>query len=195
MRACIASAVNFRISPWAGVELPAVLPMAFFPQPCPYREAALRALASSQKQWRIVSTSSSLVGIRASVMAGLALTPLPMHAIKPGLRIPGKKDKMPKLPDIEFVLQTRETDTRPLVAAPGNLIQEMAASSFPLTIWSGRPCQPGDGELRGATDEAAPPVGPPACLKRLGRSVQRFDLAFPLLTARRQKSAVPPGSK
>jgi hypothetical protein len=36
---------------------------------------------------------------------------------------------MPKLPEIEFVLQTRETDTRPVVAALGNLIQEMAAKS------------------------------------------------------------------
>jgi DNA-binding transcriptional LysR family regulator len=118
---------------WAfstGVELPAVLPMAFFPQPCPYREAALRALAAGQEHWRIVSTSSSLAGVLASVVAGLALTPLPMHAIKPGLRVLGRKDRMPKLPEIEFVLQTRETDTRPVVAALGNLIQEMAAKSL-----------------------------------------------------------------
>jgi DNA-binding transcriptional LysR family regulator len=111
---------------WAfseGVEVPNVLPLAFFPQPCPYREAALRALAGSHKQWRIVSTSSSLAGVRAAAMAGLALTPLPLQTIRPGLRILGKKDKMPKLPEIEFVLQTRETDTRPAVAALGNLIQ------------------------------------------------------------------------
>jgi DNA-binding transcriptional LysR family regulator len=40
---------------WAfseGVEVPNVLPLAFFPQPCPYREAALRALAGSHKQHR-----------------------------------------------------------------------------------------------------------------------------------------------
>ncbi len=37
---------------------------------------------------------------------------------------------MPKLPEIEFVLQTRETDTRPLVATLGNLIQAMAAKSL-----------------------------------------------------------------
>ncbi len=117
----------------AGAKLPSVLPMAFFPQPCPYREAALRALAASQKQWRIVSTSSSLAGVRASVAAGLALTPLPMHTIKPGLRTLGKEDKMPRLPEIEFVLQTRETDTRPLVAALGNLIQEMGAKALSAT--------------------------------------------------------------
>ena len=31
----------------ASAEVPSVLPLAFFPEPCPYREAALRALAGS----------------------------------------------------------------------------------------------------------------------------------------------------
>src|SRR5262245_17316041 len=53
----------------AGVEVPDVLPLAFFPEPCPYREAALRVLAGSKKQWRIVCTSSSLAGVRAAAMA------------------------------------------------------------------------------------------------------------------------------
>ena len=114
----------------AGVEVPSVLPLAFFPEPCPYREAALRALASSPKQWRIVSTSSSLAGVRAAAIAGLALTPLPLQTIRPSLRILGKKDKMPRLPEIEYVLQTREKDTPPAVSALANLIQEMAAKAI-----------------------------------------------------------------
>jgi DNA-binding transcriptional LysR family regulator len=113
----------------ASVEVPSVLPLAFFPEPCPYREAAIRALAGSRKQWRIVSTSSSLAGVRAAAMAGLALTPLPLQTIRPGLRILGTKDKMPRLPEIEYVLQMRETDTRPAVSALGNLIQEMAITA------------------------------------------------------------------
>jgi DNA-binding transcriptional LysR family regulator len=117
---------------WAfsvGVKVSNVLPLAFFPEPCPYREAALRALAGSQQQWRIVSTSSSLAGVRAVAIAGLAVTPLPLQTIKPGLRILSKKDKMPKLPDVDYVLHVRESDTRPAVAALGNLIREMAAKA------------------------------------------------------------------
>lgn len=113
----------------AGVEVPSVLPLAFFPEPCPYREAALRALAGSQKLWRVASTSSSLAGVRATAMAGLAITPLPLQTIRPGLRVLGKKDKMPKLPDVEYVLHLRESDTRPTVSALGGLIQEMAAKA------------------------------------------------------------------
>jgi DNA-binding transcriptional LysR family regulator len=114
----------------AGIEVPSVLPLAFFPEPCPYREAALRALAGSPKRWRIVSTSSSLAGVRAAAMAGLALTPLPLQTVRPSLRILGKKEKMPRLPEIEYVLQTRENDTRPAVSALANLIQEMAAKAI-----------------------------------------------------------------
>lgn len=110
----------------AGVEVPRILPLAFYPESCPYREAALRALAGSSRQWRIVSTSTSLAGVRAAAMAGLALTPLPLRTITPDLRILGKEDKMPSLPEIEFVLRLREKDSRPAVSALSNLIQQMA---------------------------------------------------------------------
>ena len=115
----------------AGADVPSVLPLAFFPEPCPYREAAIRALAGTQKQWRIVSTSSSVAGVRAAAMAGLALTPIALQSIRPGLRILEKKDKMPNLPEIEFALLVRETDTRPAVSALANLIQQMASNAIP----------------------------------------------------------------
>jgi DNA-binding transcriptional LysR family regulator len=114
----------------ASAEVPNVLPLAFFPEPCPYREAALRALAGSQKRWRIVSTSPSLAGVRAAAVAGLALTPLPRRTMRPGLRILSTKEKMPRLPEIEYVLSAKETDTRPAVSALANLIQENALRNF-----------------------------------------------------------------
>ena len=113
------------------VEVPNELPLAFFPEPCPYREAAIRALAGSQRRWRIASTSSSLAGVRVAAMAGLAITPLPRRTIRPGLRILDAKDKMPRLPEVEFVLKTRSSDARPGVTALANLVQEMAAEALP----------------------------------------------------------------
>ena len=101
----------------ANAQVPHPLPLAFFPEPCPYRETALRALASTQRRWHIACTSSSLAGVRAVAMAGLAVTPLPKHSIRPGLRILGQKDNLPALPEVEYVLQTSETDTRQVVAA------------------------------------------------------------------------------
>jgi hypothetical protein len=59
-------------------------------------------------------------------MAGLAITPLPLQTLKPGLRILDKKDKMPRLPQVEYVLQSRVVDTRSTISALGTLIQQIA---------------------------------------------------------------------
>jgi DNA-binding transcriptional LysR family regulator len=126
---------------WAfaeNVEVPNVLPLAFFPEPCPYREAALRSLAGCRKRWRIVTTSPSLAGVRAAAMGGLALTPLPQQAIRPGLRILGAKNKLPRLPEIEFILHVRETNTRPAVSALADLIQRTAATTMRAETKRGR---------------------------------------------------------
>ena len=59
-------------------------------------------------------------------MAGLALTPLPKHAIRPGLRVLGKTDELPILPEVEYVSQTNETDTRQIIETLDRLMQEKA---------------------------------------------------------------------
>ena len=110
----------------ANAQVPHPLPLAFFPEPCPYRETALRALAATQRRWQIACTSSSLAGVRAVALAGLAVTPLPKHTITPDLRILGQKDKLPALPEVEYVLQTSETETRQAVAAFSGYCQESA---------------------------------------------------------------------
>jgi DNA-binding transcriptional LysR family regulator len=99
----------------AGVPDP--LPLAFFPEPCPYREAALRVLASTQRGWHIACTSSSLAGVRAIAMAGIAVTPLPLHAMTPGLRVLGPRSGLPALPEVDFVLQMGQAETREAVLA------------------------------------------------------------------------------
>jgi len=112
----------------ANAKVPNVLPLAFFPEPCPYRETALRALASSRLHWQIVCTSSSLAGVRAAAMAGLAVTPLPKHAVGPGLRILGAKENLPALPEVEYVLRTNETETRQVVAQFSGYCERFAAN-------------------------------------------------------------------
>jgi DNA-binding transcriptional LysR family regulator len=97
--------------------VPDPLPLAFFPEPCPYREAALRALASTQRDWHIACTSSSLAGVRAIAMAGIAVTPLPVHAMTPGLRALGPKTRLPTLPKVDFVLELNQSETREAVLA------------------------------------------------------------------------------
>jgi hypothetical protein len=55
---------------------------------------------------------------------------IPIDSLQPHpsslLRILDKKDKMPRLPQVEYVLRSRDVDTRSTISALGTLIQEMA---------------------------------------------------------------------
>jgi len=104
-------------------ELREPLPLAFFPEPCPYREAALLALAKVHRKWRIACISPSLAGVRAIALAGLAATPMPQSAICPGLRILGRQDGLPSLPYVEYVIRIAPADRRNSVLALAELIR------------------------------------------------------------------------
>jgi DNA-binding transcriptional LysR family regulator len=94
----------------ADIEVPDPLPLAFFPEPCPYREA-------TQRPWHIACTSSSMAGVRAIAASGIAVTPLPAHAVTAGLRALGKDHKLPSLPKVDYVLESNAADTRQIVVA------------------------------------------------------------------------------
>ena len=107
-------------------DLPRILPMAFFPEPCPYREAALRALAAAAVEWRPACSSSSLAGVRAAAQAGLAITPLPGHSVGPGLRVLSSEDGLPPLPPVSYAIRSRADDFHPALAAFEAVLREHA---------------------------------------------------------------------
>ncbi|WP_414448691.1 LysR substrate-binding domain-containing protein [Burkholderia sp. 22PA0099] len=80
------------------------LALACFPDPCPFREAAVKALALADTPYRIACESPSVTGIRAFARAGIAVAPVPRSAIDGELRELGPADGLPVLPDIEFVM-------------------------------------------------------------------------------------------
>lgn len=99
------------------------LPLAFFPEPCPYREAALAALTLNQLPWQIAYVSPSMSGVRAAALAGLAVTPLPRSAVGHGLRALGPADGLPELPDAEFLVCVVE-DCREPIRALADMIKD-----------------------------------------------------------------------
>src|ERR1700739_4322409 len=92
----------------------AALPLALYREHSVSRDAALIALRESELVWQIVYTSSSLAGVRAAALAGLAITPLPASAIVAGLRVLSVESGLPLLPDLEFAIFERR---RPDAAA------------------------------------------------------------------------------
>jgi DNA-binding transcriptional LysR family regulator len=109
-------------------ELPEPLPLAFFPEPCPYREAAVAALPALRRTWRIACTSPSMAGVKAIALAGLAATPIPQSALCPGLRILDQTDGLPALPNVEYLVRVAANDRRKPVLTLAELIRS----------WTGR---------------------------------------------------------
>jgi DNA-binding transcriptional LysR family regulator len=80
------------------------VPLACFPDPCPYREAAIKTLALADMHYRIACESPSVTGVMTFARAGIAIAPVPRSAIDDALRELGVSEGLPELPDIEFAM-------------------------------------------------------------------------------------------
>lgn len=76
----------------------APLPLILSPDPCSYRVKALQCLEQAGRSWRLVYTSSSVMGIQAAIAAGLGVAPLGRAAVLPSMRLLGAADGLPALP-------------------------------------------------------------------------------------------------
>jgi len=95
------------------VALPTPLPLALFPAPCPYREAALTRLAQAGIAQRTALQCSSYAALHAAAMSGFAIAPMALSQVKPGLTVLGSEQGLPALPDAEFRLfNAPEADSR-----------------------------------------------------------------------------------
>ena len=84
------------------------LPLVSLPDPCFYRKAATRALSSAGQPWTAVCNSSTMAGIRASVIAGIGFTAIGKTEVTEGLRILGTDSGLPRLSDAEVVIYFRD---------------------------------------------------------------------------------------
>jgi DNA-binding transcriptional LysR family regulator len=115
---------------WAAAETfeapkGASLPLAFFPKPCVNREVAGAALDLASVDWHVVFTSASTQGIRAAVLAGLAVTVLTREEVEPGMKIVDGRYGLPPLPSVDFSLIWSASGKTPCACRFGQLILEM----------------------------------------------------------------------
>jgi DNA-binding transcriptional LysR family regulator len=78
------------------------IPLAVFPEPCVYREAAIDVLSRAGRPWRLVFESSSMAGCLAAARAGFAVAPVASSQLREGLRALDSADAMPELPNAQF---------------------------------------------------------------------------------------------
>ncbi|MHC8344665.1 LysR substrate-binding domain-containing protein [Pseudomonas sp. RT6P73] len=103
-------------------RLPTPLPLALFPEPCPYREAALTRLAQAGIAQRTAMLCSSTAGLRAAALAGFAVAPMPLSQLGHGLAVLGAEQGLPDLPDAQCRLFTSADADQAMVAAVTQLI-------------------------------------------------------------------------
>ncbi len=104
------------------------LPLAFSPTPCMHRQVGVEALDTAGVDWRIVFTSPSQQGLRAAVLAGLAITALPQGDLEPGMVVVDGQYGLPALPAAQFRLIRRALGSSAAADAFGQLLADMSAT-------------------------------------------------------------------
>ncbi len=80
------------------------IPLVLLDEPSPFRDMVLSALNEANIPWRLAYVASTLPAVRAAVKAGLGVTARPVEMMSPDLRVLGKADGLPVLPDTEYLL-------------------------------------------------------------------------------------------
>nr|BFD40782.1 LysR substrate-binding domain-containing protein [Pseudomonas sp. FFPRI_1] len=114
---------------WAGLPaavatLPTPLPLALFPEPCPYRAVALGRLARAGIAQRTAMLCSSNSALRAAVLSGFAVAPMAVSQLGAGLCVLGVESGLPELPEAQFRLFTAPEADQTMTAALAQVIVE-----------------------------------------------------------------------
>ncbi|MFC3088365.1 LysR substrate-binding domain-containing protein [Tabrizicola soli] len=91
------------------------LPVALFEAGDLARRFAVEALQSTDRRYRVVSTTHSLPGLITVAQAGLAVVGLIQSCVPPGLKLLGEAEGLPALPVLDLSLVPGPGEPPPLV--------------------------------------------------------------------------------
>ena len=95
---------------------------------CFWRGVGLKALDGINRAYRVVSSSSSMEGLYAPVLAGRAVTISTARGLPPGLRVVDEEEGLPPLGDDVAVLIKSRGASAPHIDA----LAEIIVASFSL---------------------------------------------------------------
>jgi DNA-binding transcriptional LysR family regulator len=90
------------------------VPLIMADGPSIFRRIGHEALDAAGVAWTPRYTSSSLIGIKAALRAGLGVTARGVEQLDAGLRVLGAGDGMPRLPDLAYYLYVRSHVVNPV---------------------------------------------------------------------------------
>jgi len=109
-----------------------VLPLALSKPPCAWRATAIDALTASGRKFRVLYQSANSTAIAAAVTAGLAVSVLAESALRPGMRVLGDADGLPRLPACEIGIVRGQH--RPPSAIVDKLAEHIVSSLDNLSV-------------------------------------------------------------
>lgn len=104
------------------------LPLALFPDDCPYRRRALTALTHTGHQWTLEYTSQSPTGLRVTVDQGNAVTVTDRRTLPDHWRALGPADGLPALPPTDLELHRSPSFQHPAGDDLAALLRELVAA-------------------------------------------------------------------
>jgi DNA-binding transcriptional LysR family regulator len=87
----------------------APLPLALFPEGCPYRARGINALLQAGRDWQLIYTTQSPTGIRIAVERQGAVTVNATRTTPANWRVMGPPDGLPELPTVDLELHRAPT--------------------------------------------------------------------------------------
>lgn len=100
------------------------IPLVLSPQPCVYRQAALQALESIGRSWRLAFSSVSYTSSIAAVKAGMGITVIPSNLIPQELS-EIKTELIAKLPNTHVSLLKQASDNSIINTLEGFVLQKL----------------------------------------------------------------------
>jgi DNA-binding transcriptional LysR family regulator len=102
------------------------LPVALGRPTCNWRRAALDGLELVGRRHRLLYVSWNSTAVGAAVLAGLAVSVLPESALRPGMRVLGEREGLPRLPEVEIGLLRARGASLPVVdALTGHIVSSL----------------------------------------------------------------------
>ncbi|MFE4112180.1 transcriptional regulator LrhA [Kosakonia sp. YIM B13611] len=80
------------------------IPLVLLDEPSPFRDMVINSLNDADIPWRMAYVASTLSAVKAAVKAGLGVTARPVEMMSPDLRVLGRAEGLPLLPDTEYLL-------------------------------------------------------------------------------------------
>lgn len=108
----------------------AELPLALLDPPCGFRTAALSALDTARRPYRIAATSATLSGLRTAVAGGLAVTLRTARMIGNGIAAAPPALELPAASDVAFAISVRR-EAETAARALGELIVDALDATTP----------------------------------------------------------------